>query len=270
VLNATNQDEFGRSVALWDDIAVVGFIRSGNDEEELGRAIVYDRDTPSANSWGQVAILEPNATPVDRLFGFLVATNCDYIAVSNHQEGLRFVYTFVRDEFDVSNWSLLTKPRPPNPSFESCGVALDMDDVALAILCDDQSSATNAFIAAYHVGSFEIREILNGSKLEVLAVDGFDVVQGVNFWDGDNTLAPIALLHCPQWQTQLLASPTKSPVESLVKQDWFWGAVGGLLGVLTLFVGIWAVKKDRGCLYEVLNRLGRRESLSTTLNEEPN
>jgi hypothetical protein len=70
---------FGRSVALEGDVAVVGAPRQSSD----GRAYVFER---TGTSWTEVAELSPSSVSSAAQFGFSVAISGDRIAVSANRD----------------------------------------------------------------------------------------------------------------------------------------------------------------------------------------
>ncbi len=86
-LDASAQDEFGTSVSIRGDIAIVGApldddaCPPGNPDCDSGSVYIFERNIPGNNQWGQVAKLTASdAQPGDQ-FGFSVSIRDDVIVV---------------------------------------------------------------------------------------------------------------------------------------------------------------------------------------------
>ena len=106
-------DEFGGSVAVSGDTAVVG--ATGEDPEvDAGAAYVFQRDEGGANNWGEVTKLTASDAEVGDGFGISVALSGDTAVVGAFFESAGgsnagAAYVFHRDEGGGDNWGEVTK-----------------------------------------------------------------------------------------------------------------------------------------------------------------
>ena len=91
-------DRFARSVALFDDSALIGAMFTDDSGENSGSAYVFSR---SENSWAPVTKLLAGDGGTDDLFGWSVAIGHDYMLVGAIQHdagvneaGASFIYSF--------------------------------------------------------------------------------------------------------------------------------------------------------------------------------
>ena len=112
-------DEFGNSVAISGDTAVVGAYQEdagGGVLDEFGAAYVFQRDEGGPNNWGEVAKLTASDAAALDLFGWSVAVSADTAVVgarlADHPEGntdAGAAYVFRRDQGGAANWGEVAK-----------------------------------------------------------------------------------------------------------------------------------------------------------------
>jgi hypothetical protein len=125
-------EQFGQSVAIADDIAVVGAIKNDDVAIDAGAAYVFNRD---GADWVEAAkLIAADAALGDR-FGFAVAATADTVVVSspwNDDSGNASgaVYVFSRN----NSWGQVAKLLPPDGAAgDQFGVAVDIDESTIAI-----------------------------------------------------------------------------------------------------------------------------------------
>ncbi|MCO6511583.1 MAG: hypothetical protein J5I65_12395 [Aridibacter famidurans] len=109
--DATAGNEFGYSVAINGDTAVVGSI---GDAGNTGSAYIFGRNTGGPEVWGQIRKLQASDAQFDDGFGFAVSIYGDRVAVGapgNDDLGSDSgsVYLFGRNQGGADNWGEITK-----------------------------------------------------------------------------------------------------------------------------------------------------------------
>ena len=110
--DAQFNDEFGISVAVSGDTAVVGAFAEDAGGSFAGAAYVFQRDEGGSGNWGEVRKL--TASDGGGEFGWSVAVSADTIAVGARSEdaggaGAGAAYVFQRNEGGSGNWGEVTK-----------------------------------------------------------------------------------------------------------------------------------------------------------------
>ena len=107
-------DQFGISVAVSGDDAVVGADLEDDKGASSGSAYVFQRDERGANLWGQVTKLLASDGAADDRFGFSVAVSGDTAVVGDWRDNGFFgaAYVFRRDEGGANLWGQVTKLAP--------------------------------------------------------------------------------------------------------------------------------------------------------------
>ena len=161
---------FGRSVAIQGDIAVVG----ATGHSDVGRAFVFER---SGTQWTQVAELSPSQSSIGAQFGFSVAISGNRIAIGANRDGdagtdAGAVHLF---DFAAGTWqesSKLIAADVGGADFFGESVSLNGSTLVVGAPRDDQT-ATNA-------GAAYVFEANGGSWIQtakLLAGDGSGVDQ---------------------------------------------------------------------------------------------
>ncbi|MBN1911003.1 MAG: PEP-CTERM sorting domain-containing protein [Pirellulales bacterium] len=109
-------DEFGCSVAISGDLAVVGAKNKGPYNSESGTVYVFRR---TGNTWDEVATVRPSDGASGDEFGRAVAVDGDWIVVgaSNHESGTGTAYVYSIDN--------LTNPTPGDANRDGVVDAFD-------------------------------------------------------------------------------------------------------------------------------------------------
>jgi hypothetical protein len=109
-------DEFGWSVAIAGDLAIVGVIGCDiNGANNQGCAYVFQRDLGGANNWGLVRKLTASDGAADDVFGISVAIsgNVAIVGAQGHDNGGNIdqgaAYIFARDQGGLNNWGQVQK-----------------------------------------------------------------------------------------------------------------------------------------------------------------
>jgi len=118
--DAEEHDNFGRSVSIDGDNALVG--ANGSDEDDVGdagSAYVFIRDD---NEWSQQAkLIADDARATDR-FGYFVSIDGNYALVGT--EDVNSAYIFVRGEDD---WAQLARLKPDDSNDTDFGKSVSID-----------------------------------------------------------------------------------------------------------------------------------------------
>ncbi len=129
--NGTTSAEFGFSVALDGDRAVVGAPSQGN--QVLGAAYVFERDAGGPDQWGEVAVIDPNFS---ESFGYSVALWGDTVLVGAPDAGfLPAGAAYIFERTSGGRWTPTIRFLAPVPGlFDSFGfdVALHEDTAAVS------------------------------------------------------------------------------------------------------------------------------------------
>ena len=109
--DAETGDQFGLSVAVSGDTAVVGAFRENftPDRFNVGAAYVFQRDLGGTENWGEVKKLRASDFHSQAFFGLSVAVAGDIAVVGAHLQSREFsnaggAYIFVRHQGGVDNW----------------------------------------------------------------------------------------------------------------------------------------------------------------------
>ena len=105
----TNGDNFGWSVAVYDDTVVVGAHYADSGGSDRGQAYVFSKDQGGSNNWGQVKILSASDKADFDGFGNTVAISGDTVVVGAlyaHSGGSERgqAYVFSKDQGGSNNW----------------------------------------------------------------------------------------------------------------------------------------------------------------------
>ena len=112
--DAVDSDQFGFSVAINGDYAIVGAWRKAGAWPQSGAAYIYGRNTGGADNWGEVAKLTASDAATSDVFGTSVSISGDYVivgATSKSIPGVRrgAAYIYARDYGGVDNWGEIMK-----------------------------------------------------------------------------------------------------------------------------------------------------------------
>ena len=117
--DASQGDNYGTSVYLSGDTALVGSRRGDNCGIDFGAAYVFERNLGGPNNWGESRILCPSNPGFDDRFGGAVVVDGDTAVVSSFLEDTQAVdagavYVFYRDLGGLENWGELKMITAPD------------------------------------------------------------------------------------------------------------------------------------------------------------
>ncbi len=113
-LDAQDWDEFGCSVAISGDYAIVGAQYEDSGGLSSGAAYIFYRDQGGADMWGQVVKLQALDAAAGDLFGYSVAIDGDYAVVGAYSADdggadSGAVYIYGRNQGGDNNWGQVIK-----------------------------------------------------------------------------------------------------------------------------------------------------------------
>lgn len=142
-------DEYGVSVAIDGDYAIVGSNKKGPSGQSAGTAYILFRDKNGPNAWGQIAVLtDPGGMPGDN-FGASVAISGGVAAVGSPFDDTAIgnegsVSIFYQSPTNPSQWTYHTKVTivgPDGGDLMGTSVALSGDQLIAGAIGDDASGA---------------------------------------------------------------------------------------------------------------------------------
>ena len=113
-VDGTENDQFGVSVAISGDYAIVGSHGDDDAGSSSGSAYIFARDIGGANNWGQVKKLTASDAAETDSFGHSVSISGDFAVVGarlNDDSGTSSgsAYVFNRDQGGADNWGEVKK-----------------------------------------------------------------------------------------------------------------------------------------------------------------
>ena len=112
--DAVDHDQFGFSVAIDGNYAIVGARHKAGAASQSGAAYIYGRDSGGADNWGEVAKLTASDAQLSDCFGSSVSISGDYVVVgavfkdgSGPDQGAAYIYA--RDYGGADNWGEVMK-----------------------------------------------------------------------------------------------------------------------------------------------------------------
>ena len=153
-------DQFGESVAVSGDTAVVGAFFEGGAGFEFGAAYVFQRNKGGTENWGEVKKLTASDAGFGDWFGGSVAVSGDIVIVGARREdgagsldvSIGAAYVFQRDEGGANNWGEVRKlTASDGEAFDWFGVsvAVSGDNAVVGAFFEDAGSQFDDFGAAY-------------------------------------------------------------------------------------------------------------------------
>lgn len=199
-------DEFGVSVAVSGDFAVVG---AHQHNSGAGAAYVYERNAGGPNNWGQIAKLVAADQAAGDNFGWSVAIDGSTIVVGAYNDddnGLNSgsAYVFYQNQGGPNNWGQVTKLTASDGfSLDFYGYSVDVegDHIIVGAYQDDDNggSSGSAYIYNRNNGGAdnwgEVKKLIasDGFANDLfgisVALDGEKAVVGANGddWNGPST-----------------------------------------------------------------------------------
>jgi VCBS repeat-containing protein len=132
------QDEFGGSVAISGDLAVVGARLSDEKGTSAGSVYIYYRNQGGLNQWGQMKkLLAPDGF-ANAVFGTSVAISGDTVVVGapvTGQAGTSFgAYVFERNQGGSNQWGFIARLMPSDPrAFDLFGTSVSIDGDTIVV-----------------------------------------------------------------------------------------------------------------------------------------
>ncbi|MCK7476223.1 MAG: FG-GAP repeat protein [Candidatus Moduliflexus flocculans] len=153
--DGADYDNFGISVALGGDFAVVG--SPGDDDEgtNAGAAYIFAKIEGGADGWGEVAKLVASDAVAGDLFGVSVDISGDYVVVgATGEDGAGTnrgaVYIFYRDQGGADAWGQVARVRAAGAADEDdFGISVAIDGDTLIVGAEGYDGDTNQEGAAY-------------------------------------------------------------------------------------------------------------------------
>ncbi len=197
-------DTFGKSVAIEDDIVVVGSPQDNDDGSDSGSAYLFARNQGGADNWGQVRKLTAaDATAGDR-FGFAVSISHDTLAVSAYNDDqlgskAGSAYVLERNQGGADNWGQVAKLTASDAAandYFGYSLSISSDIVAVGAILADGAGADSGAVYVYernHGGADawgEVEKLVAadsaaGDKFSTVALDGLTLAVGAES-DDDN------------------------------------------------------------------------------------
>ena len=148
-------DNFGFSVDVSADTAIVGATFEDSGGNNAGAAYIFQRDEGGADNWGEVKKLVASDSQADDGFGVSVAISGDTVLIGANLEDAEAsnagaVYVFERDEGGADNWGEVKKLAASDPEVDDLfgfDVAIDGDTAVAGAINEDTGG--NAAGAAY-------------------------------------------------------------------------------------------------------------------------
>ncbi len=156
----TNGDGFGASLAVWDDVAVIGAPGDDSLGEDAGAAYVFKKD---GNTWSQVTRLTAADGSVGDRFGISVAINGSHVAVGaigHDGVGVNAGMTYIFEGLS-SAWSQKLRLSPGFPSDgQKMGMAVALNSQQLLAGSDPD----DALAVPEQVYDFSLSPLIRAEK----------------------------------------------------------------------------------------------------------
>ncbi len=165
--DATSGDEFGYSVSISGDYAIVGARVDGDATEQAGSAYIFMR---TDSSWVEQAKLIANdATPSDQ-FGWSVAISGDHAVVGAYNDDQGSAYAFMRTGSSWSQISTITASDGESRDEFGFSVAISGDDAIIGARQDDDGGEDAGAAYLYDVTALPVSVVGNDALPEGYAL----------------------------------------------------------------------------------------------------
>jgi hypothetical protein len=207
--DATAHDQFGFSVAIFGDTAIVG-AAFDLDTTGKGSAYIFERDEGGVDNWGEVKKITASDATTDDFFGTSVAISGNtLIASANAAGSVGAAYIFERDEGGVGNWGEVKKITASDAAaFDQFGISVSISDNTVTVGAfqnsDDGDFSGSAYIFERDEGGVgnwgEVTKITASDAAggdnfgKTVAISGDAVIVGSHLNDGNGTSAGSAYL----------------------------------------------------------------------------
>jgi hypothetical protein len=147
--DADASDSFGSSVAISDDVVVVGAFQEDTGGPSAGAAYIFQRDQGGTNNWGEVKKLTASDATLGGWFGLDVAVSADTVVVGAIGDAAGgtdagAAYIFQRDQGGTNNWGEVKKLTASNAgAFDYFGVVAVSGDNAVVGAPYEDTGGTN-------------------------------------------------------------------------------------------------------------------------------
>lgn len=116
-ISFVTEDNFGRSVSIHGDIAIVGAAENDDAGNASGSAYIYSRNEGGINNWGEIKKITASDAAQDDQFGISVSVNDDVVivgAIGDDDDGnlSGSAYIFSKNEGGINNWGEFNKITP--------------------------------------------------------------------------------------------------------------------------------------------------------------
>ncbi len=144
-LTASNhgaEDQFGCSVSINGDHAIVGAYREDTGGGNAGAAYLFHRDQGGTDNWGEVTILTASDADASDYFGYSVSMGTDYFIVGASRKDIGgntvgAAYIFYRNQGGADNWGEVT--------ILTAAAAVEFDNFGRSVSISDDYAIVGAF-----------------------------------------------------------------------------------------------------------------------------
>ncbi|MGB1242390.1 MAG: FG-GAP repeat protein, partial [Chitinophagales bacterium] len=132
-------DNFGRSVSISGDYAIVGAPLEDTGGLDAGAAYIFHKDQGGSNNWGEVKKIQASDKETGDWFGESVSISGDYAIVGASSEGIGAshagaAYVFHKDEGGTDNWGEVQKIQASDPEEDdNFGVSVSISNGSVII-----------------------------------------------------------------------------------------------------------------------------------------
>jgi hypothetical protein len=204
--DAQDDDEFGISVAISGDTAVVGARLEDGAGTNRGAAYVFERNQGGPDDWGQAKKLTASDAEDSDYFGFSVAVSGDAAVVGAQAEDGATIdrgaaYVYERDQGGAGNWGQvkkLTASDAASSDYFGSSVAVSGDTALVGALGEDGAGSERGAAYVYErdqggpgnwgqVKKLTASDAQDNDRFFVAAVSGDTTVVGAQTEDGAGT-----------------------------------------------------------------------------------
>ncbi len=153
--DAESDDWFGKSVAVWGDVVVVGAEGEDSGGSNSGAAYIFERNAGGINAWGEVKKLTASNTQATNNFGVSAAVWGDVVVIGANWEGsggfkAGAAYIFERNEEGINAWGEVKKLTSSDAEeYDYFGRSVAVAGDVIVVGADFENSAGNDSGSAY-------------------------------------------------------------------------------------------------------------------------
>jgi len=142
---------FGYSVAIHDQVAIVGSIPDGFTNEEGGVAFIYSKNRGGIDNWGKVKMVKASDSVKNNQFGINVSISGNLAVVGGEDsDGIGAVYLYNKDTGGLNSWGEVKKIQANDISeFDYFGRSVSIDKNVIITGAFGDSSAGRSSGSAY-------------------------------------------------------------------------------------------------------------------------